>query len=78
MTFALVFVNCIPERASDAEKKVREVKGVIESHATTGPYDMVLKVKTKNEKELRNTIRNMAMISGIGAILTSICYNIRL
>jgi DNA-binding Lrp family transcriptional regulator len=78
MTFALVFVKCYPDKVSSAEKKVREVKGVVESHPTTGAYDMVLKVKTKDEKELRNTIRNVALISGIGSILTSIVYNIRL
>jgi DNA-binding Lrp family transcriptional regulator len=78
MTFALVFVKCYPERASSAEKKAREVKGVVESHPTTGPYDMVLKIKTKDEKELRNTIRNVSLISGIGSILTSIVYNIHL
>lgn len=78
MTYALVFVKCYPERASSAEKKVKEVKGVVESHPTTGPYDIVLKVKTKNEAELRSTIKNMAMVSGIGSILTSIVYNIPL
>lgn len=78
MTFALVFVNCFPERAADAEKKVREVKGVVASHTTTGAYDIVLKVKTKNEAELRETIKNMATVSGIGSILTSIVYNIPL
>lgn len=78
MTLALVFVNCIPERIADAEKKVREVKGVIESHATSGAYDLVLKVKTRDEKELRQTIKNMTMVSGIGSVLTSIVYNIHL
>lgn len=78
MTFALVFVKCYPERIASAARKVREVKGVVESHPTTGAYDMVLKVKTKNEAELRDTIKNMATVSGIGSILTSIVYNIRL
>lgn len=78
MTLALVFVKCYPERVSSAERKVREVKGVVESHPTTGAYDMVLKVKTKNEAELRETIKNMATVSGIGSILTSIVYNIPL
>lgn len=76
MTFALVFVNCYPDRVSSAEKKVREVKGVVESHPTSGAYDIVLKVKTKNEAELRDTIKNMATVSGIGSILTSIVYNV--
>ena len=77
MTFALMFVNCFPERASDAEKKVREVKGVVESHSTSGAYDMIVKVKTRNEAELRSTIKSMTMITGIGAILTSIVYNMK-
>lgn len=75
MTFALVFVNCYPDSASRAEKRVREVKGVVESHSTSGAYDMILKVKTKNVAELRKTIKNMAAVAGIGSILTSIVYN---
>lgn len=78
MTFALVFVKCYPDKVTSAEQKVKEVKGVVESHPTAGAYDLVLKVKTKDEKELRRTIRNVALISGIGSILTSIVYNIHL
>lgn len=78
MTFALVFVNRIPERVTDAERKVKEVKGVIESHVTGDAYGLVLKVKTRNEKELRQAIKNMTIASGIGSVLTSIVYNIPL
>jgi DNA-binding Lrp family transcriptional regulator len=76
MTLALVFVKCYPERVSSAERKVREVRGVVESHPTTGAYDIILKVKTRNEAELRTAVRNVATVSGIGSILTSIVYNV--
>lgn len=76
MTFALVFVKCYPERAASAERKVREVKGVVESHPTAGAYDIILKVKTRNEAELRKAVKNVATVSGIGSILTSIVYNV--
>lgn len=64
------------ERVASAEKKVREVKGVVESHPTTGAYDMVLKSKVRNEGELREVVRGVATVSRIGSILTSIFYNV--
>ena len=74
--FALLFVKYYSERSSNAEKKIREIKGVVESHITSGAYDMILKVKAKNQAELRRTIKNMAKVSGVGSILTSIVYNV--
>jgi DNA-binding Lrp family transcriptional regulator len=74
--FALLFVKYYPEMASNAEMRIREVKGVVESYLTSGAYDMILKVKAKNEAELRRTIKKTAKISGVGSILTSIVYNI--
>lgn len=75
MTLALVFVNCDHERTSNAEKRVKEIEGVVESHSTSGAYDMILKVKARSEAELCDIIRNVTKVSGIAAILTSIVYN---
>lgn len=74
MTDALVFVNCLPETTSNTEKKIRQLRGVIESHSTSGAYDIILKVTAKSETELREIIRSVGKVSGIASILTSIVY----
>lgn len=75
MTLALVFVNCDPEKSSGTEKRVRQLRGVIESHSTSGAYDMILKVTAKSEAELRDVIKSVTKVSGIASILTSIVYS---
>jgi DNA-binding Lrp family transcriptional regulator len=72
MTLAIVYVNCIPEGQDSAQMHVRKVDGVIESYTTSGAYDMILKVKAETESELRDIIRNVKKISGIGSAITSI------
>jgi DNA-binding Lrp family transcriptional regulator len=74
MTLAFIFVNCLADEGSKAEKNVKKVRGVVESHYTTGAYDMILKVKADTEAELREIIKNVKKVAGIGAAITSIVY----
>ncbi|MEO9295384.1 MAG: Lrp/AsnC ligand binding domain-containing protein [Nitrososphaera sp.] len=59
MTLAFIFVNTLPDEGNKAEKSVKEVKGVVESHYTSGAYDMILKVKADTEADLREIIGNI-------------------
>ena len=74
---ALVFLNCDYRLIKDTIKSIGKVKGVIESHATSGAYDAILKVETGTENELRHVIKNVAAVSGVIAIVTSIVIGVR-
>ncbi|MEW5841511.1 Lrp/AsnC ligand binding domain-containing protein [Nitrososphaera sp.] len=60
ITLALVLVHCtVPDRREAVEKRARRVRGVVESYATSGVYDMLLKVKAENEAALSDVIGNL-------------------
>jgi DNA-binding Lrp family transcriptional regulator len=77
MTLALCMIKCDYQSVKNTLQSIKRVKGVIESHETTGPDDAVLKVKAESEAELRSIVRNLGMISGVFAILTAIVYNVK-
>jgi hypothetical protein len=77
MTLALVFVNCDYKGLSHTIKALKRVKGVIESNATSGAYDAILKVKANSETELGRVVRNVAAVSGVIAIVTSIVIGVK-
>lgn len=74
---ALVFLNCDFRSLKDTVSAIGKIKGVIESHATSGAYDAILKVETETENELRHIIKNVAAVSGVIAIVTSIVVGVR-
>ncbi len=74
MTLAFIFVNCRVDEENKAERNIKKVKGVLESHPTSGAYDLILKVKAETESELRDIIKNIRKVTGVGAAITSIVY----
>lgn len=77
MTLALCLVKCDYQSVKDTLKSINKVKGVVESHQTSGPYDMILKVKAASDTELRSIVRNVGTVSGVLAVLTTIIYNVK-
>lgn len=76
MTLAFVFVECARGLASSAEAAVRQVQGVFETHAikTGTHYDLLLKVRTADDKQFKDTILTIKRIAGIASIGVSIVY----
>jgi DNA-binding Lrp family transcriptional regulator len=56
---------------------VKKIKGVVESHETTGPYDAILKVKAQSQAELGRIVKTLGTVSGVLAVLTTIVYNVK-
>ncbi|AIF82625.1 transcriptional regulator [Candidatus Nitrososphaera evergladensis SR1] len=77
MTLALCLIKCDYQSVKETLQSIRKVKGVLESHETSGPYDAILKVKADSQEELRSIVRNLGTISGVFAILTAIVYNVK-
>lgn len=77
MTLALVFVNCDYKGLSHTIKALKRVKGVIESNPTSGAYDAILKITANSDSELGKVVRNVAAVSGVIAIVTSIVVGVK-
>lgn len=77
MTLALCLVKCDYQSVKNTLKSIRAIKGVVESHETSGPYDMILKIKADSQAELKGIVKNVGTVSGVLAILTTIVYNVR-
>jgi DNA-binding Lrp family transcriptional regulator len=76
MTLAFVFIECARGLASSAEQAVRQVQGVLETHAVKSgtDYDLLLKVHSEDEKQLKATVTALKSIAGIAAVAVSIVY----
>jgi DNA-binding Lrp family transcriptional regulator len=77
MTFALCLIKCDYQSVKNTLQSIKGIKGVIESHETSGPYDAILKVTADSQDELRSIVRNIGTISGVFAVLTAIVYNVK-
>jgi len=77
MTLALCLIKCDYQSVKNTLQGIQRVKGVLESHETSGPYDAILKVSADSQEELRTIVRNIGTISGVFAILTAIVYNVK-
>ena len=71
MTEAFVFVNCFLSMVGAVEGVAKITEGVSGAYATTGIYDLVLKISAPDEK-LRDVILKVKSIPGVASILTSI------
>jgi len=78
MTLALVFVECGSGLESSAEKAVRRVKGVFETHRISSGayYDLLLKVEAENENQFKDVISMIKQVAGVAAIAVSIVYGV--
>ncbi len=74
MTEAFVFVNCLLTMTGIVENIAKITEGVLETHPTTGIYDIVLKVKAVDETSLRDVLDRVKGIQGVASTLTSIIY----
>jgi DNA-binding Lrp family transcriptional regulator len=76
MTLAFVFIECARGLVSSAEQAVRQVQGVLETHAVKSgtDYDLLLKVQAEDEKQLKTTVTALKSIAGIAAVAVSIVY----
>jgi DNA-binding Lrp family transcriptional regulator len=77
VALALCLIKCDYQSVKSTLQSIKKIKGVIESHETMGPYDMLLKVQAESEPELKSIVKNVATVSGVLAILTAIAYNIK-
>ncbi len=72
MTKSIVFANYDNQSSSTAISTLRKIKGVIETYATNGVYDVVLKVEANGESEIRGSIKNVANVAGVLGIVSNV------
>ena len=69
---AFIFVNCFLSMVGAVEGVVKITEGVSGAYATTGIYDLILKVKVPDETKLKDMIRHLKRIPGVASLMTSI------
>lgn len=76
MTFAFVFIECVKDLASSAERATKQVQGVLETHSVKGnsSFDLDVKVQTEDDRKFKEAIVALKSIAGIAAVVTSIVY----
>jgi DNA-binding Lrp family transcriptional regulator len=76
MTIAFVFIECARGVASTAEHAIRQVHGVLEAHSVKNgtDYDLLVKVKTEDDRQFKTAITTLKNIAGVAAIAVSIVY----
>jgi len=63
------------QKKEDVLKGLSGIPNVMEIHETLAPFDLILKLRTKNVEKLRNIITNIAAIDGIMATNTILTTN---
>ena len=63
-------MNCESNTESSIEKLLKSIPGVIESKATYGVYDMVVKVEAKTDRMLKEIISQIRKIRNISHTIT--------
>ena len=75
MTLAFLFIECLKEQAESVKRLAKQVQGVSEAHSiSTGSYDVIVKVETEDEQNLKDVVQTIKGIAGIMAVITSIAY----
>ncbi|HID44036.1 MAG TPA: Lrp/AsnC family transcriptional regulator [Archaeoglobaceae archaeon] len=72
MTTAYILVNTDTGQEYSVYDEIKALKGVVEVNIVYGVYDIVVKVKTEDNDELRRLIEFVRKISGIRSTLTLI------
>ncbi|MGP3667205.1 MAG: Lrp/AsnC family transcriptional regulator [Candidatus Bathyarchaeota archaeon] len=74
MVHAFILVKSAPGKDKAVEEKILKVKGVKETHAVAGPYDLIADVEVSELKEISNLVREkIRIIDGVMETLTLIC-----
>lgn len=63
------------KKKEDVIKRLTSIPYVLEVHETLAPFDLILKLRTKNVEKLRGVITNIASIEGIMATNTILTTN---
>jgi DNA-binding Lrp family transcriptional regulator len=71
---ALVLVNCEFDQVGSIARTVKEIRGVLEAHTTTGIYDLILKVEAEDESKFQELIMKIKSINGVTSTVENIIY----
>jgi len=63
------------KKKEDVLKNLASIPYILEIHETLAPFDLILKLRTKNVEKLRGVITNIAAIEGIMATNTILTTN---
>ena len=72
MPSAFVFVNCQFRFTTDVLESLRKLRRVEQAYNTYGMYDIVVKLRSENNDDLRESIVRIRSIDGISSTFSMI------
>ena len=61
---AIILIKTVVGKAFEASEKIRQIKGVVNVHTVTGPYD-VIAIADSEHTSLRSLVASIHNISGV-------------
>lgn len=73
MVKAFILIDTSPGKAKEVTQKLRQVPGVSEAHAVTGPHDIIAVVEAADVSALGEmVVHKIQSVAGVNRSLTSI------
>ena len=70
MSLAYVLINTEPSQMEMVLDKIKEINGVEEAYMVYGIYDICVKVRTENPKELKGIVQKIRIQDNVQSTLT--------
>lgn len=75
MSWAYILLNTEPGQMENVQEKIKQINGVEEAHMVYGNYDILIKVKSRNPKELKTIVQNIRIQENVHSLLTLMVIN---
>lgn len=75
MSWAYILLNTEPGQMENVLEKIKQINGVEEAHMVYGNYDILIKVKSRNPKELKTIVQNIRIQENVHSLLTLMVIN---
>ncbi len=70
MPLVYVLVNTEPSQMESVLEKIKEIEGIEEAYMVYGTYDILVKVKTEIQKELKGIVQKIRSQDNVLSTLT--------
>lgn len=75
MSWAYILLNTEPGQMENVLEKIKQINGVGEAHMVYGNYDILIKVKSRNPKELKTIVQNIRIQENVHSLITLMVIN---
>ncbi|MHA1409131.1 MAG: Lrp/AsnC family transcriptional regulator [Candidatus Odinarchaeia archaeon] len=71
MSIVFMLIEVEAGKIAAVLSELKDIKGVVESYAITGPFDIHIKIKARSLEEIKELIERIQRIEGVERTLSS-------